>query len=245
MNSKWFVIPKPNPTASKTLICLPYAGGSASIYTSWADFLPNHVELVSIQPPGRANRMMETAIDNMAELVSELSLAITSIIQKPYVIFGHSLGSRVAFELIRSLKDLNQRQPDHFIASGNRPPHLQMQEKRLSELPKEKFFEELVNLDGTPREILQNQKLMALYEPILRADFKIGDDYRYQSEKKLECPTSIFGGLDDTGVSLEHLHQWQIHFDLPINIQQFNGDHFYLDNARDELLMSINKILEE
>jgi medium-chain acyl-[acyl-carrier-protein] hydrolase len=122
MKSKWFVIPKPNTNADLKLICFPYAGGGASTYIPWIKDLPYNVELIIIQSPGRGTRINESPYVNIHSLISNLIKAIPDILDKPYILFGHSLGSRIAFELMRHLKILNYAPPQHFIASGSGGP---------------------------------------------------------------------------------------------------------------------------
>ena len=59
MISKWFIILRPRANAKLWLFCFPYAGGNAATYIPWVKYLPKLVELVIIQPPGRANRISE------------------------------------------------------------------------------------------------------------------------------------------------------------------------------------------
>ena len=54
----------PNPSARMRLFCFPYAGGNAATYRPWAEALTADVELVAVDPPGRANRIHEAPIDN-------------------------------------------------------------------------------------------------------------------------------------------------------------------------------------
>src|SRR2546430_10624517 len=102
--SRWLMIPRPNPNASVRLFCFPYAGGNASIYTSWSRDLSANVELVAVQPPGRANRISEPPHSRMQDLIADLCPAIRALLGKPYILLGHSLGSHVAFELARELR---------------------------------------------------------------------------------------------------------------------------------------------
>ena len=83
----WFLRPKIRPKADLRLICFPYAGGNAATYIPWQDLLPNNVELIAIQLPGRANRMFEPPITNMKCLVNELLTVISSLDDKPYLFF--------------------------------------------------------------------------------------------------------------------------------------------------------------
>ena len=118
--SKWFVNPHPRPNADLRLICFPYAGGNASSFTPWLKQLDTNIELIAIQAPGRAARLFETPFNRMDALVDELLPLIPQLLDKPVIFYGHSLGSRVAFELMTRLKAKGMSLPVHFIASGSR-----------------------------------------------------------------------------------------------------------------------------
>lgn len=134
-DNDWFVIPKPNPKSTLTLICFPYAGGSAQVFMQWVASLPSNVELVIIQAPGRGARICESPYSNMNCLIKELIKFGPLLLDKPYILFGHILGSRIAFEIMRKIKKLGSPLPKHFIASGSRGPNFQSIKKSVYNLP--------------------------------------------------------------------------------------------------------------
>ena len=74
------------------LFCFPYAGGNAATYRPWAEALTADVELVAVDPPGRANRIHEAPIDNLEDFLAALVPAMTPFLDKPSAFFGHCLG---------------------------------------------------------------------------------------------------------------------------------------------------------
>ena len=103
LKEKWFVVPKPLMKPRLRVFCFPYAGGNAATYISWATQLPAGVELVSVQTPGRATRIMEQPLDEMSAIVNQLMHFSDYITEVPCLFIGHSLGSRVAFALTSAL----------------------------------------------------------------------------------------------------------------------------------------------
>src|SRR5688572_20714530 len=95
--SPWLVPTRPNPTAALRLFCFAYAGGGASVYTPWAKALPAAVEIVSVQLPGREGRFHEAPLSNLSEVMDGVAHAVGSNLDKPYMLFGHSLGALIAF----------------------------------------------------------------------------------------------------------------------------------------------------
>ncbi len=98
---RWLAIPKPKPNAPLRLICLPYAGGNANSFVPYSALQELNAEICAVQLPGKGSRLNEAQYQSIDTLVEDLAEVLTPIIDKPYVIWGHSFGSRIGFELIR------------------------------------------------------------------------------------------------------------------------------------------------
>ncbi|WDE13824.1 thioesterase II family protein [Thalassomonas haliotis] len=241
--SKWLVNPLPRPDADLRLICFPYAGGNAATFTPWIKQLSTNVELIAIQAPGRASRLFESPHNNMDELIAELLPLIPTLLDKPTIFYGHSLGSRVAFELMTRLKAQGLPLPVHFIASGSRGPQVKAKENTTYHLADDAFMTELENLNGTPKAVLENKELMELFLPLLRADFEIAETYQYNSKITFDCPLTVLGGEQDIQITREHLQGWQDFFALPADIQILPGDHFFIDSHPELVTEQVNNII--
>ncbi|WDE09214.1 thioesterase [Thalassomonas viridans] len=240
--NKWLVIPKPNPNADIKLICFPYAGGSSASYLPWLSQLPTNVELIMVQLPGRGSRVFEDAFDEMEPLVKQLLKFLPAVLNKPYILFGHSLGSRIAFELALKLKEMAHHLPAHFIASGSRGPHTALKNK-IHNLPDNEFINELKKMGGTPDTLLDNNALMELLLPAIRGDFAIAEKYSYSGKETLNCPVSVLGGKDDKGITEADLKSWGNFFASPANVHMVNGNHFFIDSNKDAVLLRLNQII--
>lgn len=247
MKSPWFIKAKNCDNAQMQLFCFPYAGGNASTYLNWSAHLPDEIELIAVQPPGRANRVFEPAYTQMSDLIAELNREIMPLINKPFIFFGHSLGSRVAFELIRTFKKQGKPLPEHFIASGSKAPHDMLDRKVSYNLPDSEFTKTLATLEGTPKIILQNEELMELCLPLLRADFELSETYKLppQEIESFDINTSVLGGVNDPDVSVESLEKWQELFTPPVKIHTFEGGHFFIDECKKDVLTIVNDILHK
>ncbi|WP_281558771.1 alpha/beta fold hydrolase [Thalassomonas sp. RHCl1] len=243
--SKWLVNPSPRPNADLRLICFPYAGGNAATFTPWIKQLNTNIELIAIQAPGRASRLFETPYNKMDDLVDELMTLIPPLLNTPTIFYGHSLGSRVAFELMTRLKAQGLPLPVHFIASGSRGPQAKAKENTTYHLPDDAFMAELENLNGTPKAVLENKELMELFLPLLRADFEIAETYQYTSNITFDCPLTVLGGKQDSKITQEHLQGWQDFFALPADIQILPGDHFFIDSHPDLVTEQVNHIIDQ
>jgi medium-chain acyl-[acyl-carrier-protein] hydrolase len=226
------------------LICLSNAGGSASQFFAWARLLPPEIDLWPIQLPGRENRLRETPLSRMNVLIEAMAEAVAPILREPFAIFGHSLGGLIGFDLARMLRRRYGLQPAHLFVSARRAPHLPSRHEPINHLPDEMFVDELARrYNAIPDVIRQDQELLDIYLPMLRADVTLFETYTWAEEPPLDCPISIFGGRDDTSVSYEELAGWAVHSTTPGAPKLFPGDHFYLHAARQELLAEISRSL--
>src|SRR5918912_669489 len=102
--SRWVQVSSPRPDARLRLICLPPAGGGASRYRDWAALLPEDIEVVPVQLPGREGRFTEDPFTSMEQLTGPLLDGLASYLTRPFALFGHSMGAFIAFELARRVR---------------------------------------------------------------------------------------------------------------------------------------------
>ncbi len=244
--SKWFFTPKPNPLAALRLICFPYSGASASIYFDWANILPPSIEVVAVQLPGRANRLAEPLLTDMPSVIQGVMTELPRLLDRPFALFGHSLGAQEAFETALALRRARFPEPARLFVSGHGAPHAEDPEKLLlHRLDDEAMMQELRKMNGMAPEILGNDELMQLLLPILRADFTISETYSYQPGSPLTCSLSAYSGLQDRYVTREQMMAWQELTTGDFRLRMFPGDHFYLNSSKMLLLQALARDLDE
>ncbi len=234
---------KPNPSASLRLFCFPYAGGSSYIFRSWLDHVPKTIEICPIELPGRGIQIKSTPFKQIEPLVKAISLEILPYLDKPFAFFGHSMGALVSFELARFIRRHHNLEPVHLFISGRRAPQTKDLKPPIHHLREADFLQELRQLNGTPEEVLNNHELMELLTPILRADFAVLETYIYTREAPLNCPISVFGGLQDKEVQLEELEAWREQAFNSFSLKMLPGDHFFIHSSQTffpELMQQLN-----
>lgn len=233
--------PKSNPPKLR-LFCLPFAGGSASSFQFLDGKLNPSVEVVLVNPPGRGARMADPAHDTMGDTIEELMAEADYVSSVPYIFFGHSLGSRVAYEFTKQLYQKGFMAPLHLIASGSRAPHISSSKPKSFDLPQDQFVAELKSLNGTPQELFAYPELLELLLPTLRADFKIAETY-IAEQIELPIPITVFCGENDSSFDSELAYRWR---ELTTNLKgvfQFPGDHFFINQSSDEVIEGITRII--
>jgi medium-chain acyl-[acyl-carrier-protein] hydrolase len=239
----WVKCSRPNPQANLRLFCFPYAGGGTWSFRDWSDNLPQTIEVCSIELPGRGTQMKSSPFTQLQPLVGAIADAIHLYLDKPFAFFGHSMGGLVSFEVARLLRKNYGIVPVHLLTSGRRAPQLKPTKPPIHNLPKPDFIKELKALNGTPSEVLNDQELMDLMLPILRADFAVLETYNYTEEQPFSCPISVFGGLQDPEVSHEELEAWREQTSSKFSLHMFEGDHFFIHSTQQMLLKLVSQQL--
>lgn len=237
--ARWIARPAAQPEARLRLICLPYAGGGATIYRAWPRALPKTIEVCAIQLPARELRVREPPYTELPRLVADLAAVLEPLTAEPFAIFGHSMGALIGFELARELRRRGLPDPRHLFVAGYRAPQLPELYPAIHQLPDDAFISEVGRLDGTPREVLEHAELLELVLPILRADFALVETYAHQPADPLSCPVSAFGGLNDPRVSRADLDAWRAHAGGAFALRMFPGDHFFIRSAESLILQYI------
>ena len=239
-SNPWVEIFKSQENAIARLICFPFAGGSVQAFREWHDYLPRSIELCAVQLPGREMRQRETPIANAADIVDAVLPALIPLMDRPFAVYGHSMGAIIAYELARRLQQEGHPAPECLIVSGRVAPQRPLTRAPINHLPHEEFIEGLRQLDGTPAAVLNDSELMSLIEPMLRADLAVHEDYKYQHEPRLQCDILAFGGLCDPEAGRDDVAAWRDATDGLFGLQMMPGGHFFIRSAQALFLRALS-----
>jgi medium-chain acyl-[acyl-carrier-protein] hydrolase len=242
MKTPWLANRKSNRRANVRLFCFPYAGGGDSIFRSWQQDLSDTIEVCAVQLPGRGSRISEPPCTQINQLVRALGAALAPYLDKPFALFGHSMGALIAFELARHMRKEYGAQPVHLFVSGRPSPQTKTEPLDVKQFDSE-LREMFQRRNVIPKESLEDPELIALMLPILRADVALCESYYYTPQPPFSFPITAFGGINDHGVSRHSLEDWREHTTAAFALRLFPGDHFFLDTCRLPLLETISKEL--
>jgi medium-chain acyl-[acyl-carrier-protein] hydrolase len=231
-------------TSRVRLICFPYAGGAAGIFRDWAEGLPG-VEICAIQLPGRAERWREPVYTDLSQTVNRLSNIILPLIDRPFAIFGYSVGAQLAFELARILQGAGLR-PDRLFVAAHRAPHVPAALPPLHPLQEFAFIREISRrYEPIPPAILADDEMRRLFLVPLQADISMLETHTFTPAEPLSCPISAFAGTSDTSIEPSKLAAWSVHTTSSFKLRQLPGGHFFFRASRGPLLEAIREDLRE
>jgi surfactin synthase thioesterase subunit len=226
------------------LFCLHFAGGNKYSYRQYIERAPSFLNIVALESPGRGARMKEPLISDIHALVNDLYKQICDKVDEaPYAIYGHSMGGLVAYLLAVKLKEDNHNLPLHLFITGTTGPSAPSRIERKRHLLDHKdFIQEIKELGGMPDEILQNEELLHYFEPILRSDFMVSENYVYEDYAPLNIPFTVITGTEED-MEGEDIYLWQKESTCAIDFKKLPGNHFFIYKYVQEIVDIIAKKL--
>lgn len=218
------------PGAPHRLVCFPYAGGTAKYFLPYARSLSTCSEVLAVQYPGRQERRHEPPIDDLGELTRQIADALLPLTDRPVTFFGHSMGAALAFEVAMALEDkgvvLNR-----LIVSGRRAPSRHRVE-RTHLLDDELLHGSVRILAGANARLPGFDAFVRAALPLIRADYRAAETYRYVPGPALACPVVALTGDADPLASVDEVESWRAHTTGRFDLRVFTGGHFFLDEHR-------------
>ena len=105
-----------------TLLCFPHAGGGRLFYERWRRLLEPTVDFRVAAYPHREQRLAEPMPATVSGLVEQLYGQLEDELRGDYVVWGHSMGSVVGYELAKLARERLVNLPLAFFSSGSSAP---------------------------------------------------------------------------------------------------------------------------
>lgn len=220
------------------LFCFPHAGGGAGFFGPWREELAPDVAVCPVVLPGREARLRERPYTRIGQLIDPLFGAIEQHADRPFAIFGHSMGAIVGYEIARRFSAAG-RPPLRLFVSGRRAPQLPPRRAPLTDLPDDQFIAAIGRFDGTPAEVLREHELLRVFLPGLRADFALNDCYAPLPGGLLSCPVSASAGAQDPETTKQEIAAWQEVTTGEFRLRLYDGGHFYLKHASHRFISAL------
>jgi surfactin synthase thioesterase subunit len=204
-----------------------HAGGSAQNYQLWQNFFPSHWNVRLVQYPGRDQA--DDLCQDMNDLVLRLITELQPELDRPYALFGHSMGSLVAYAFAQHVAMQGLRQPTWLGVSGRHAPHLPPRiDYAMYQLSDAALLNNVMAMGATPVNLLTDVQLRQHFLKVIRADFKVCETYHITRDQQIDIPISGFYGSQDAMVTSIEMNAWRELTTTRFDCHAYQGGHFYL-----------------
>jgi pyochelin biosynthetic protein PchC len=225
-SSDWLRIYHPTRAEAPHLICLAHAGAGATAFFGLSKQLSPRINVLAVQYPGHQDRRNTQCIIDIRDLADGVYSALANLRDRQIALFGHSMGALVGYELALRFDRESDKRLIGFIPSAHRAPS-DIHKERVS-LTDDELLATLRKLNGTDTRVLQDDRMLRLILPALRADYRAIARYRHEPDSRVRCPTIVCVGDEDPLVSVYEALMWQKHVEAPFYLRVFRGGHFYI-----------------
>ncbi|WP_137130050.1 thioesterase domain-containing protein [Rhizobium sp. FY34] len=219
-------------TVHPRLICLPPAGAGPSLFRSWVRS-QSVFDVTPVALPGREAHFTKPLPRDIQSLADHVGSEICGLLHAPYALFGYSMGAVLAYELIRHLSIRGLQLPEAlYILGSNAPDRVLEGREPIHSMTSEAFHQSLVDIGGTPDELLRDREAMALFEPVLRNDFRICETYEFSPlPLPVRFPVHVFVAEGDHLVSWKAASAWERCIGQQITMHRIEGPHMLSPQA--------------
>lgn len=224
-----------HPAPHLNLVCFPHAGGHADFFARWPANIVPGVQLHAVEYPGRGRRPYDQPAAGICPLAAEITSHILALPAVPLLLFGHSMGSVVAFEVARRLAVVESAPPHALVVSNISAPH-RLHRREPLPVTDDGVWDHSYNIGGIPKAIYRSRTLKSLMAPTLRADYEMLNRYRCDPSAKITCPVTVLHSDSDVLTPLEDATTWNELAVGTFSYRSFIGGHFYL--AEQEALVA-------
>lgn len=222
----WFTDFGQNPEAPLRLFAFAHAGGGANVFARWGKALPG-VHVLAARLPGRESRIAELPFAQMDALMDALIEQVAPRLDRPFVLYGHSLGGLISYELTHRLRERGLRQPERLLIGAYRSPDRKSPHPPLRDLTGSDLIAGMNRYDSMPRAIVDSPELMELLEPMLRADFSLVETYAYRARAPLTVPVVVYYGEQDALITHDHIEAWRDKGNAGVRLHPMPAGHFF------------------
>jgi surfactin synthase thioesterase subunit/acyl carrier protein len=235
--SSWLVRRAPRDHARVRLFCFPYAGGGPAVYNRWPESVPEWVDVVAINLPGRGQRIDEGHLESIAAAADAIVPQMLALLDRPFALFGHCMGAIVMYEVAHRLEQTHGKVAAHVFASGCMAPHL-YNSPIVHEQEDAAFLDvlRLISFSGT-RALIEDPELRKTMFPMLRADFRSVVEYggSFRMRPRLSAPITGLAAENDLFAAPKAMHAWGRYTTGGYDLAQLRGDHYFVESDREDV----------
>ncbi len=232
-----------------TLFFFPHAGGSAKSYASFKRFLPKDLNVVTMELSGRFTRSDKPLMHDIESCISELFDSNEKLLELlkdgDYAIFGHSMGTILATEFVKQIREKGHPAPIHIFLSGKNAPDENLHcFDDINKVTDQDIIDFFNNNSMNSSPVIPDAELVAQLNRILCNDVRMAEKYcTTPNQVQFGCDITAIYGTDDTMLKNADMSSWKRYTDKNCEVVSFSGGHFYYTQHKEEVCKLIcNKL---
>jgi len=225
---------------STTVICVPYAGGDVSDYMSLvrsASKLRKDLSFYGVNWPGTGFARGFRELTSIKEIATEVVKEIAGQIDTPIYLYGHCVGSSIAFEIARQLEK-EGKQVLGVMTGGVVFPEVDIREEAKDPwagIENAALIKEIKGMGGfkdVPEGDVLQEILTNFRNDVKAYRFDLHATLKDMENIKIKAPmTCVYGTADVSTPNFqqEH-HRWNMISDNPEKVVLDGVDHYFVKN---------------
>jgi medium-chain acyl-[acyl-carrier-protein] hydrolase len=219
------------------LFCFTYAGGNKSFFDVIEKDLDG-IDVVKLEYAGHGARHKEPFYNNFDELADDMFHEVKARASGEYALFGYSMGSISAVEVLKRIIGSGMPEPSHIFLSAHEPHTkselLGFTPDELDEWVKQRTLQ----FGDVPERLVNSKVFWRLYLPVYRADYLIIGQYKFEKlDLSTAIPTVIF--YSETDTPIQDMKKWENYFKGSVAYCSYEGNHFFIKQHHKEMAQKI------
>lgn len=227
MAGTWLVSWHPRPAERPLLVCLPPAGAGCVQFRAWQGALGDTVAVAGVQLPGRETRWSDPPAASMDAAVAAIAAELAALVASwhPVVVFGHSFGALLGYELVRVLRRERDQRVEALVVAACRPPDRWVGAGR-GLVDDDAELATLLDARGLHADDL-DEDTRELMLSVLRHDARLSLTYTGAGRTPLDVPLEAWVAEADATVPPADMAGWSGYAGAGFTARSFPGGHYF------------------
>ncbi|MGK6309825.1 thioesterase II family protein [Variovorax sp. DT-64] len=227
-----------------SLLCLPCAGASATMYLRWRRLLPGWIQILPVELPGRGARLSEAPAADFDALVERLCDEQAEAMRGCFALFGHSMGALLAWGVANRLRTRGRALPTALLVSASAAPSRRDAERFAGIDGDGALAADLRRQGGTPEAVFASEELMRITLDVLGADYRLCESFRHDRGAPLPIPLHVFAGRHDD-IEAASMQAWSEEAASGFTLDWLEGGHFFIRQHEAAFLGALERRLAQ
>lgn len=191
--------------------------------------MPDWLEMVTLNLPGRQARFGEPLRTDIDSLVTELT-EYWGNRPAPSILFGYCSGALIAYCVACRMQDCGAAMPKRLVVGSYKPPHC-ASTGPLADLESDVFWRFLIANNAVPPQVAAHSQFRDLSEAVVRADLALTGGYRHKPRPPLPIPITMLVGDQDRWITPDDVAAWAEYTTQGFELRNLPAGHWFMEEA--------------